>query len=252
MRVPRIRTALAIAVLTIASNAFAQADRIQWTGSVARGQTLTVNGIAGSIEAEPSSDGQIHVEAVLSDPSRVRVDIVERSNGIVVCAVYFDRNGRPSSEDCESNRGSRFGRDDNTRWGDLPEVDYRLRIPAGVRLSAQMVSGSVRVDDVRASVSATTVSGDVHVRTAGFAAEATSVSGDVRYEVSGGANANVDATTVSGRIETDFPLVTEAVGRGRRFNPWRAGPRSVHGTIGSGGVGLRATTVSGSIEIRRR
>jgi hypothetical protein len=250
MRLRHIRAALAFAVLATASSATAQADRIQWTGTVARGQTLTVNAIAGSIEAEPSSDGQIHVEAVLSDPARVRVDIVERSNGVVVCAVYVDRNGRSSSEDCESNRGSGVGRGD-TGWR-VPEVDYRLRVPAGVRLSAQMVSGSVRVDDVRASVSATTVSGDVHVRTLGFAAEATSVSGDVRYEVSGGANANVDVTTVSGSIETDFPLVTEAVGRGRRFNPWRSGPRSVHGTIGNGGAGLRATTVSGSIEIRRR
>jgi DUF4097 and DUF4098 domain-containing protein YvlB len=105
---------------------------------------------------------------------------------------------------------------------------------------------------VRASVKATTVSGNVFVRTDGFATEVTSVSGDVRLDVSDNANANVDATTVSGRIETDFPLMTEARTSGRRFNPWRSGPRSVHGTIGSGGTGLRATTVSGSIEIRRR
>jgi hypothetical protein len=252
MRLRHIGTALVIAVLAATSSAFAQADRIQWTGSVARGQTLTVNAIAGSIDAEPSTDGQIHVEALLSDPSRVRVDIVERGSGVAVCAVYFDSDGRPSSEDCESNRGSRFGRDDDTRWRELPTVAYRLRVPAGIRLSTQLVNGDVRVDDVRASVKATTVSGDVYVRTNGFVTEATTVSGDVTLEISAGAHANVDATTVSGRIESDFPLVTEARMRGG-FNPLgRSGPRSVHGTIGNGGAGLRATTVSGSIEIRRR
>jgi hypothetical protein len=252
MRLRHIGTALAVALLATAGHAFAQADRIQWTGSIARGETLTVNAIAGSIDAEPSNDGQIHLEAVLSDPSRVRVDIAQRGNGVTVCAVYFDSDGRPSSEDCEANRGSRFGRDDDTRWRELPTVAYRLRVPAGVRLSTQLVNGDVRVDDVRASVKATTVSGNVEVRTAGFATEATTVSGDVRLEVAAGANANVDATTVSGSIESDFPLVTEARIRGG-FNPrGRSGPRSVHGTIGNGGAGLRATTVSGSIEIRRR
>jgi hypothetical protein len=252
MRPRHLATALAIAVLATASSALAQADRIQWTGAVARGQTLTVNAIGGSIEAEPSTDGQIHVEAELSDPSRVRVDIVERGNGVTVCAVYFDRDGRPSSEDCQSNRNGRFGRDDDTRWRELPTVAYRVRVPSGVRLSTQLVNGDVRVDDLRASVSATTVNGNIYVRTDGFATEATSVSGDVRFDVSDRANASIDATSVSGRIESDFALGSQARVRGG-FNPLgRSGPRSAHGTIGNGGAGLRATTVSGSIEIRRR
>jgi hypothetical protein len=252
MRRRHIVTALAVALLATSSGASAQADRIQWTGFVARGQTMTVNAIAGSIEAEPSTDGQVHLEALLRDPSRVRIDVVERGNGVTVCAVYFDSDGRPSSEDCESNGRSRVGRGDDTRWRQLPTVTYRLRVPAGVRLSTQLVDGDVRVDDVRSSVNATTVNGDIYVRTDGFVTEATSVSGDVRLDVSDGANASIDATTVSGDIESDFALVTNARVRGRVSRLGRSGPRSVHGTIGNGGAGLRATTVSGSIEIRRR
>jgi hypothetical protein len=195
----------------------------------------------------------VHVEAVLEDPSRVRVDIVERSGDVVVCAVYFDRDGRPSSEDCVQARGGNRSRDDDGRfWRELSAVAYRLRVPAGVRLAANLVSGDVYVDDIRSSVTATTVSGNVHVRTDGFATEATSVSGDVRIDVSAGANANIAATTVSGGIESDFAVTTEARVRSG-FNPRRGfGPRSIQGTIGNGGTSLRATTVSGRIELRRR
>src|SRR5437899_929890 len=49
------------------------------------------------------------------------------------------------------------------------------------------------------------------------------------------------ATIGNGDIETDFPLMVTG----------RLGPRSLHGTIGSGGRRLALETVNGSIRLRK-
>jgi hypothetical protein len=55
-------------------------------------------------------------------------------------------------------------------------------------------------------------------------------------------NTDVEVSTVSGTLESDWPMSTTR----RRF-----GPRNMHGRIGSGGRELRLSTVSGTIELKK-
>ncbi|HYX82307.1 MAG TPA: hypothetical protein VE714_07940, partial [Gemmatimonadales bacterium] len=53
-------------------------------------------------------------------------------------------------------------------------------------------------------------------------------------------NANIDAETVNGRVETDYPV--KIVGK--------VSPRHLRGTIGTGGPTLKFVTVNGSISLQ--
>jgi DUF4097 and DUF4098 domain-containing protein YvlB len=67
------------------------------------------------------------------------------------------------------------------------------------------------------------------------------VNGGIEVTLPANANLRVEAETVNGDISTDFPLTVQG----------RFGPRSVHGTIGSGGRDLELSTVNGSIRLRK-
>jgi DUF4097 and DUF4098 domain-containing protein YvlB len=88
------------------------------------------------------------------------------------------------------------------------------------------VNGSI---DVR--MDALTASGDVALKT---------VNGSITAALPARLNADLDAQTVTGRVNTDFPL--QVVGR--------ISSRHVRATIGSGGRKLSLQTVNGSIEIQ--
>lgn len=136
--------------------------------------------------------------------------------------------------------------------------------PVG-ELEASSVSGAVRVSGVRGSARAETVSGSVEVTDAELRDGAfKAVSGTVRYQggLAGGSfnfesfsgrvilvlPASVDATfdvsTFSGDIETDF----DADIRKARYSP----EREAHFTVGRGGARVKASSFSGTVEIRRR
>lgn len=102
-------------------------------------------------------------------------------------------------------------------------------------------SGSVNVQGVKGGLQASTASGRITVQgeLAGDWRLSTS-SGGVDIDLPAGQGFQLDATTSSGRIETDFPVtVTGTVNR-----------RSLRGASGSGGPLLQVRTTSGSIEIK--
>jgi hypothetical protein len=128
---------------------------------------------------------------------------------------------------------------------------------------ARTGSGTVEVADVSGPVNATTGSGGIRVSTSGGPVNATTGSGnidvrmlalratgDMHFRTGSGAirlhlpndfAAEIDATTGSGRISTDFPLTVQgSMGRNR-----------LRGTIGEGGRQVRLTTGSGGIELHR-
>jgi DUF4097 and DUF4098 domain-containing protein YvlB len=160
------------------------------------------------------------------------------------------------------------------------DVEFVVRVPAGVKLSARSVSGDVEARDLRGPVDARSVSGDVHVTSAGevraasvsgdvFASlgripsrglEFRSVSGDVTLELPSGTDADFSARTLSGEIDSDFPLTIEGRrGRGDDDDDDRGGwPRvrvrvghNMRAHLGRGGPELNVTTVSGDINLRR-
>jgi len=270
-----------------AAPAAAQQD-FRWSGRLARGEQITVKGIIGDISAEPASGDEVTVTAVRRgrNADRVRIEVVRRSEGVVVCAVYprdaDDDDGRRWRDD-DDDDGRREPRDacsqrNGSTHGEAPRVDFTVRVPAGVRVSLASVTGDVYASGLHSPVRAASVSGSVHVSSDG-PVQATSVSGDVEatmgriggeslhfntvsgnvtLRIPASADADFSARTLSGEIESDFPL--EVGGRGRRDDDDDddRGPRvhvrigqQVHGRLGRGGPDLSVNTVSGDISLVR-
>jgi len=278
--------------------AAAQQD-FRWSGRLARGEQIAVKGIVGDVRAEPASGDEVTVTAVRRGPDadQVRIEVVRRSEGVVVCAVYpsDDDDGRGWStrrdddddDGDDDDRGPREPRDACNRrnvsvHGEAARVDFTVRVPAGVRVSMATVTGDVYATGLHSPVRAASVSGSVHVssdgpvqatsvsgdveatmgRAAGESLRFSSVSGNVTLRVPASTDAEFSARTLSGSIESDFPMELGSNDRrrgrdddeddddGRVRVHVRIG-QEAHGRLGRGGTQLRVNTVSGDISLVR-
>jgi len=257
-----MKTSLFALTLTAAaaSGAVGQSSDFDWRGRLQPGQTVEIRGVNGDVRAEAGTDATVRVTADRhgrrDDPSSVRIEVVEHSGGVTICAVYpTPRNARQENE-CRPGGGK-----NNTSNNDV-QVDFVVQVPANVKFAAHTVNGDIHAEGMRADVRAETVNGSVDVYTSGFAEASTvngnitcrlgrssfeedvefeTVNGSITIEMPEGLNANFRANTVNGGIDSDFPiLVTGKVSR-----------RSLRGSIGNGGPELRLSTVNGSIRLRK-
>jgi len=238
----------------VSSRSRVEGEPFHWSGRLAPGRTIEIHGINGAIEASLASGREATVEASKSgrksDPDEVKIEVIERPDGILVCARY----PRPDGElnDCD-------GKHSETRNNDVV-VRFKVAVPAGVSLVAHTVNGGIDIDDLKGDVEAMTVNGGIRVSTSGTASattvngsvnarigsdlhddlEFTSVNGRVLVEMPRSVNADIRGSTVHGAIYSDFPLNV----RGRNFN------RRIDGRIGRGGHDLTLSTVNGTIELR--
>jgi hypothetical protein len=251
--------ALAFAATTIAAPITAQ--DWHWSGRVGPNQWLEIKGVNGNIRAVASSGSQVEVEvtktADRSDPDDVRMEVIQHSGGVTICAVYpAPRNREPNQ--CEA--GDRWR--SNTQDNDV-KVNFTVRVPRGVQFDGRTVNGSVNATGLTGDAKAHTVNGSVNLTTTGLAEAATvngsitvamgradwddvlefeTVNGGITLELPGDVHTEVVASTVNGSISTDYPLTVRG----------RFGPKRLSGTIGRGGRELSLGTVNGDIEIRRR
>lgn len=118
-------------------------------------------------------------------------------------------------------------------------------------IDVQGVTGVVRVNAVSGDVTisggspdevtARSVSGELTLDFDGVPdVDCTTISGDVAVRFPADAGLDVDAVTVSGRLESGFPDVLEA------------GKRRLRGRIGDGGRRLSVRTTSGDVTVLRR
>lgn len=252
--------AVALAFAVAAPAATAAAQDFQWQGRIPAGQTIEIQGVNGTIRAVPAEGDEVVVEAERrgrrSDPMSVRIDVVEHAGGVTICAVY------PTPDDARrENRCAPGGGHNSVRRNDV-QVQFLVRVPAGVRFDGNTVNGDLIAERLRSDVRAATVNGSVDVRTTGFAEARTvngnlnlylgtstlsedvefeTVNGSIVVEMPEGLDADFRANTVNGSIDSDFPItVTGRINR-----------RSIRGQIGDGGPELRLSTVNGSIRLRR-
>lgn len=253
------RTPVASAAPRATAAAQQQGNEFRWHEALAAGKVLEIKGVNGNVEATPSSSGEVEVVAVKSsrrgNAEDVRIEVVRHSEGVTICAVYPNVDGRANT--CEpGNRGHVNVRNNDT------EVDFTVRVPSGVRFDGRTVNGRVEANNMTADVEATTVNGDVEVTTTGTASAKTvngsitvvmgraDWSGDMEFKTVNGSidvsmpaslSAEVEVKTLNGEISSDFPLTVRG-----SFSR-----RHMSGTIGGGGRSLQLETVNGSVNIRR-
>jgi hypothetical protein len=251
-------TAVAVVAAPVLARAAAKQEDFHWSGSVAAGGAVEIKGVNGGIVATGGPAGAVEVSALKkgrkSDPSEVKIDVVEHAGGVTICAVY-PTEGTPN--ECAPGEGGRMKVRDND-----VNVEFTVKVPAGVRFVGRTVNGGITATGISADAEAHTVNGGVEVESGGIARAETvnggikaslgradwagelklkTVNGGIEVSVPAGLSADVKAATVNGDIETDFPLsVTGRINR-----------RRLQGTIGSGGRLLEMETVNGGIELRK-
>ena len=252
-------TSVAMAAALILAAGPLLAEDFQWRGRVAAGKTLEIKGVNGAIDAALASGDEVEVVAAKhgrrSDPGSVRIEVVQHEDGVTLCAVYPDVDGRRN--ECRAGHGGHM----RTRDNDV-EVHFTVKVPAGVALAARTVNGEVEAAGLERDFDASTVNGSIQLSTSGRAQAQTvngsirasagrsdwsgdaafkTVNGSITLTLPSSTAAAVRAETVNGDIETDFPLTVTGKFNRRRLN----------GTIGGGGRSLQMETVNGSIRLRK-
>jgi DUF4097 and DUF4098 domain-containing protein YvlB len=267
MTITRAVTVALLLAAPLTAQQTAQPD-FRWEKALAAGRLIRIHNLNGDVTVGPSTSGKIEVTGVRRGRARnredVTVEVVETADGLVICSMFknadMECNERGMRVHSNGRRDRWNDRDDD--WDDL-QIDINVRMPKGHEVTAgsvsgdvsvagaegdvrvSSVSGNVRLDAPKASrVRATSVSGDVDVRiqelTGTGTLSFTSVSGNVEVELPKGVDADVTMRTVSGSMESDFPLTLAG----------RVSRNSFEARIGKGGRELEVRTVSGDVRLR--
>jgi len=233
---------------------------INHTGRRVRIETRHQGGRGGGHHREHDSHGGVSIDYRVSVPVGTEIEIQTVSGDVTVRGV-----------DGEARVGSVQGTVDVSDLRALASAKSvsgdvtvkRARSDDDVEISS--VSGEVFVDDIAAEeLTISSVSGDVRlVQASCEEGEFSTVSGDVRYTgriTKGGryelkthsgdivmtidddVGFELEASTFSGDIESDFPMRLETEGRHRR---------NLEAVFGDGSANIEATTFSGDIELRK-
>ena len=256
--------ALALGLAVFAGAAQAQNDdtNFKWNGQVPRGQWVHVRNLNGPITVKAATGNQVEITAVKrvrrGDPSSVRIVATPTSGGGIVVCAFWSENAT-----CDEDGYRSHGNDGRRGNENQVSVEFTVALPAGVHVGVSSVNGDVEVDGATAEVQAGSVNGDVRALSNGGPVSASTVNGsvtarmrtlptdsDLRFSTVNGSidielpaqlDADVELRTVNGSFRTDFPMTLTG----------RVSPRNLRGTIGKGGRQLKATTVNGSIDLKK-
>jgi DUF4097 and DUF4098 domain-containing protein YvlB len=241
-----------------------QPNPFVWNGIVTAGQTLEIKGVNGSIRAEPATGAQAEVTAVKrgrrSDPASVSVQVVGNpGGGVTICAVYPDAGGSSAGgpqNACQSGDAGRMTVHDND-----VNVDFTVKVPAGVRFVGRTVNGAVTARSLQGDVDGRTVNGRVEISTTGIASaktvngaidvsfgtavwteplEFSTVNGSITVKAPPAIDAQVKAEMMNGSFSSELPLAVQTS---------HNGGRRITGVIGNGGRELSLHTLNGSIHL---
>jgi len=245
------------------------ADEFRWTGRVALGQAIEIKGLNGDIDAQPASGDQIEViankRAHRTDPGEVRIQVVEHSNGVTICALYPNEDASqpnvcvPGPGEGHRNQSVANYRN-NVRNNDV-RVDFKVRVPAGVEFIGRTVNGGIAARSLASNVESRTVNGSINISTTGYAQANTvngeisaslgntnwpgllefrTINGEISVSLPPSLSTVVNADTFNGGISSDFPLASSQTVSTKRLS----------GIIGAGGRELILKTLNGSINLR--
>ena len=153
--------------------------------------SLDVGNVSGDITVTRGSGSDATIEVIKT--ARAGSDQAAREMLQFVEVVSSTRSGRGDIHVQYPNDSVWRHRNVNV------SVTFNVTAPAGVRLSAKSVSGSIKVSDIKGELSVETVSGNVRVASAGRLATAKSISGNVEV-VDTQVDGALEASSVSGNV----------------------------------------------------
>jgi hypothetical protein len=234
----------------------------RWSKVLPAGHWVRVHNVSGDVRVTATDGDRVDVVGIRRrggafDEDDVRADVHEGRDGVTICVLW----GPDSWCDDRGVHIESHGEGRRRRGS----IDFEVRLPRRLKLSANSVSGDVEVngvgDEVRArsvsgdvrlervrapSVTASSVSGDVEVQIDALTGQGdlrfTSVSGNVSLQLPRPLDADVTLKTVSGELDSDFQMTIQG-GMSRR---------SLSARIGRGGRDLVLTTVSGDVKLRAK
>jgi putative adhesin len=233
----------ALAVMVAAGTASAQ--DFQKSYRLASGGQIHIGNISGDVIVTGYDGDSIIVKGIKKGRDSDKVEVEDKStDGRVDLGVHY-----PKRCDCDASIQFevQVPRSVSYVFDGISSVSGDVEI-SGVtgRVRASAVSGDVRVKNVSGSVSASAVSGDVEVAVDRFEGgddmKFSSVSGDVNVNLPSSLDADVDLSSFSGSIKTDFPIEVRTEKYGSRT--------SARGKIGEGSARLTMSSVSGDLSLR--
>jgi DUF4097 and DUF4098 domain-containing protein YvlB len=240
-----IRFSIATALVGFALAATAAAQDFQKTYRIGAGGQIRIGNVSGDVIVNAYDGDAIIVKGTKKGRDRDQVEIEDRSGtGNIDIGVHYPKH-------CNCDANIRFDvqvpRSVNYDFDHISSVSGDVRV-TGVtgRLHASAVSGDVHITDVSGSVSASAVSGDVSVEINRLDGsddmKFSTVSGDVSVMLPSSLAADVDISSFSGSIKTDFPVEVRAERYGSRN--W------ARGKLGEGTRRLKMSSVSGDLSLR--
>lgn len=247
-------------------SAAALAQDFQKSYRLAQGSRVSIKNISGDVIVKGYDGEAVVVTGYKEGRDRDQVNVEDLSDGsrVEVKVRYPER--------CNCNASVRFEvkvpRMINLDYDAFSSVSGNVEVSEAMgTIRAKSVSGDVNVKEVAGTIHANSVSGDVAVEQASGAVSAKSTSGNVRVDLQrlegasanrmefgsvsgnvevklpGSLGAEVEMSTMSGHLETDFPITIEK----REFGPGR----SARGRVGDGSRTLKLSSVSGNVYLRR-
>jgi Toastrack DUF4097 len=171
-----------------------QTDRVSRTIRIGANGQIDLGNIAGDIVITRSSGPDATIEVVKTARGRtiddarealqlVQAEIVERGGRVEVRAQYPD----------DREMRARNRRNINV------SVSYNVTAPPGTRISANSISGNIKVQDIQGDLTLESISGTIQITRGNRVASAKSISGNVEI-VDTQADGGLAASTVSGTV----------------------------------------------------
>jgi len=225
--------------------ATASAQDFQKTYRIAPGGQIKIGNVSGDVIVTGYDGDSIVVTGTKKGRDRDQVEVEDRSGTANVdIGVRYPKN-------CNCDASIRFDvqvpRSIKYDFDHISSVSGDVKV-TGVtgRLNASAVSGDVHITDVSGSVSASAVSGDVKVEITRLDGsddmKFNSVSGNVSVMLPDSLDADVDMSSFSGSIKTDFAIEVKSERFGSRH--------SAHAKLGDGSRRLKMSSVSGDLSLR--
>ncbi|MEM6793791.1 MAG: DUF4097 family beta strand repeat-containing protein [Acidobacteriota bacterium] len=238
-------------LLLFAAAPLAAAERtVSETYELTPNGRISLQNLNGNVSIEGWDRDEVSLEAQIEASSRDSVD-----------ALKIEVDADPDRLRIETDSPNRRG-----GWGrDWARVNFTLKVPRGAELSEiSLVNGSLDLRELSGDIEASLVNGNLDARELSGSLELSSVNGSIDLELErlgsgqrldvesvngsidlilpGDADAEIEASTVHGRISNDFGL---RVDKGEYVGS------DLSGRLGNGSARVSLENVNGSIDIKR-